>query len=63
MTNKPLTGKVVTGLKNKKKKLKASSDKIKTLLKTNEKRKGKNSTEVKSNITDNDKFIWNEFAC
>ena len=37
-----------------KKKLKASSDKIKQFLKTNEKRKGKNGTEVKSNITDND---------
>jgi transposase len=41
-------------IEKQKKKLKASSKKIKQFLKTNEKRKGKNGTEVKSNITDNE---------
>ncbi len=43
----------------------ANAKKIDEFLATNEPRmgKGKNPKEVQSNITDNEKFVWNEFSC
>lgn len=45
------------------KKLKAISKKIKNHLATSYEKLGARGTPIKSNITDNDKFIGNEFAC